>query len=313
MVRIAAVRCFSAQWHLTWFLALVMLMATTGATAHGATPAPGWSRAGDMAFGRASVPAVTLQDGQVLVTSGHAAEIFDPVTQTFSDGGASNIDRSIGFSATLLENSDVLVAGGPGHADAELYDPVTGTYTPTGDMSELRSFHTATRLTDGRVLFVGGSRFGGVGSDLGSAEIYDPDSKTFSPTGSLTVPRQQHTATLLDDGRVLVTGGYGSDPFVAGLATAEIYDPSNGTFTPTAEGMGSGRGQHTAMLLGNGSVLIAGGFLTASGQAVASAENIRPLHRHLHSHRRHERRSRRPLGDEPAQRNCVDGGWLHSC
>src|SRR5438034_1381370 len=96
-------------------------------------------------------------------------------------------------------------------------------WTPSGSMATARELHTATRLPDGRVLVAGG--YGGGGSYLASAEIYDPASGTWATTGSMGHKRGSHTATLLPDGRVLVAGGYG--PLV--LASAEIYDPASGS------------------------------------------------------------------------------------
>ena len=88
-----------------------------------------------------------------------------------------------------------------------------------------RSNHTATRLLDGTILVTGGSPPPFGRSGLESAEIYDPSTGTFSPTGSMLDKRVSHTATLLRDGIVLVAGG-GTTP----LASAELYDPSTGTF-----------------------------------------------------------------------------------
>jgi len=110
-------------------------------------------------------------------------------------------------AATLLNTGKVLVAGGVGPfcagcnsgMTAELFDPATGTWSPTGSMSIFRSQHTATLLSNGKVLVAGGNG--------ATAEVYDPATGTFSPSGSMTTTRANHTATLLPDGRVLVSGG----------------------------------------------------------------------------------------------------------
>jgi serine/threonine protein kinase len=145
--------------------------------------------------------------------------------------------------------------------------PATGTFSLTGSMATARTGHTATLLSDGRVLIAGG-----VGSEyLASAELYDPASGTFSPTGSMAVTCYDHTATLLRDGRVLIAGG---DDDSGRFASAELYDPAAGTFTPTGS-MATAREGHKATLLPDGRVLIAGG-VGSDGSALASAELYDP-------------------------------------
>lgn len=140
---------------------------------------------------------------------------------------------------------------------------VTG-FIATGAMSTARERHTATLLSDGRVLVVGGMRLDpppgrGLGPALvvlSSAELYDVTAATFAPTGGLSAVRTFHTATLLPDGRVLVAGG--DDRVGSPYATAELYDPNTGQFAATGA-MVSGRSGHAATLLPSGKVLITGG------------------------------------------------------
>ena len=131
-----------------------------------------------------------------------------------------------------------------------------GTFTPAGNMSTPRGGHTAILLANGKVLIAGGA---GGGSILSNAELYDPLTATFTATGSMITPRYVHTATLLLDGRVLIAGGYfrTRTSLPTATASAELYDPSTGTFTATS-GMTTSRVGHTATLLLNGKVLIAG-------------------------------------------------------
>jgi hypothetical protein len=161
-------------------------------------------------------------------------------------------------------------------SSAELYDPNNGTFSPTGSLHVGRVGHTATLLSNGRVLIAGGGDVGDSAPDLASAELYDPKTGTFSSTGSMTPAQGGTTATLLVNGRVLMAGGmafYPGSAFGAVLAWAELYDPKNGTFSPTGS-MASARGGATATLLTDGRVLVAGGL--ASPNYLASAELYDP-------------------------------------
>jgi len=162
-----------------------------------------------------------------------------------------------------LGDGRVLICGGTATANvggvlssAEIYDPTSQRFTPTGSMTIARQGHTITMLGDGRVLIVGGARNVGFRSELASAEIYDSSTNTFNATGSMSVPREGHTATILRDGRVLIVGG--SDNGTHTLDSAEIYDLASGTFGRTTH-LNQPREAHTATLLLNGKVLIAGG------------------------------------------------------
>ncbi len=138
-------------------------------------------------------------------------------------------------------------------------------------MREGRIAPTATKLRDGRVLIVGGvpNRFDMVGPTLASAELYDPRTGTFSSTGSLHQPRGYHTASLLPDGSVIVTGGITAlhaDGSVDELADAERYDPATGRWTSLGDVLPAPRAHHTADLLDDGRVLLLGGIDFGRGQ-----------------------------------------------
>jgi len=170
----------------------------------------------------------------------------------FTATGSMTIPR-VGHTATLLTSGKVLIAGGP-DASAEVYDPATAMFTSTGSMILQRANHTATLLAAsalpnyGKVLVLGG------GNASDAAELYDPTAGTFASTGTMTTPRANPTATLLQNGHVLVVGGN----TVSGDLSAEIYDPGTGAFTKTGSSTVARTG-HTATLLADGRVLIAGG------------------------------------------------------
>jgi hypothetical protein len=164
----------------------------------------------------------------------------------------------------------VLLTGGgtgsqsaPGSLDtAELYDTYTEAIAPNASTMVVgRAYHTATTLTDGRVLLAGGVDAAGV--VLASCEVYDPANGSFASTGSMNSPRVAHTATLLGDGRVLVTGGTNAiaDPLAAILGTTascQIYNPATGSWSAAA-GMADERFLHAATALADGRVLVSGG------------------------------------------------------
>jgi len=144
---------------------------------------------------------------------------------------------------------------------------------PVAMMGESRAGHTATLLSDGRVLIAGGFKKTPNGIDqiyFRSAEIFDPRTGKFSPTGDMTYTRAGQTATLLMNGLVLVATGFGE---MGTLSSAELFDPASQTFTPIGN-MAARRGGCTATLLLDGRVLFAGG---GDREATASAELYDPL------------------------------------
>jgi hypothetical protein len=208
--------------------------------------------------------------GKVLMAGGGdlTAELYDPMAGTFTATG-SMAAHHLGQTATLLQNGQVLVAGGE-TAKAELFNPSTGAFTATGSMTVSRSGHTATLLPDGRVLIAGGVLDFGAGGTVpvpegpgvASAELYDPVSGTFTSTGSMSEGRSGHTATLLVDGTVLVTG---TDN------TAEVFSPMSGTFSVVGA-LSTGFGA-TATLRNDVTVLVAGG---RDRESLATAQLFAP-------------------------------------
>jgi len=241
--------------------AAVMLAAVPAAAAASGT----FTATGSMHAAHTQGRATPLPDGQVLITranSGGGApalpspELYNPATGTWAVTGQMNTPR-IDATATLLPNGQVLVAGGSGGgsnalASAELYNPATGTWSVTGSMRKGRSGlngagASATLLPDGQVLIAGGedANF----NLLSSAELYNPATGKFTPTGSMTTGRVGQSATLLNNGQVLIAGG-------GGTAT-ELYNPATGKFTPTGS-MHSAHGDNVGTLLPGGDVLVTG-------------------------------------------------------
>ena len=149
-----------------------------------------------------------------------------------------------------------------------------GRVAPVSEMQAPRAVHSATTLADGRVLVVGGCTTDSceLGSHEGAvAELYDPGSRRFERSGRLREWRDDHTATLLRDGRVLVAGGWGAERV---LASSELYDPRTGAFAAGPR-MASPRAGGTATVLRDGRVLVAGGF-TDNRPTVASADVFEP-------------------------------------
>jgi WD40 repeat protein len=245
-----------------------------------------FAQSGHMLASRYAQTGTLLPSGEVLIAGGFgsgydcedlgepaetSAELFDPATGSFKATGSMTMGRGA-HTATLLPNGKVLIVGGgsdggatlpfygTGSATAELYDPTAGVFTSTGSMAAARFGHTATLLKNGKVLVVGGTDFYS-STPFSAAEIYDPATGHFSLTGSMATPRAGHSATLLEDGKVLITGGFNTGLINGQFgvsSTAELYEPANGSFSATGQ-MGVMRDEHTATLLPNGMVLVAGG------------------------------------------------------
>jgi hypothetical protein len=188
--------------------------------------------------------ATLLNDGRVLIAGGSdpmtpvPSLIFDPATGTFAATGTMSGQLS-SHTATLLPDGRVLLIEGYPTGDValsgELYDPATGKFTPTAGVGLTRTTPTATLLANGTVLLAGGAAINLSWEDAGAVLLYDPSTGKFNPGGSTLVPRREHTATLLSDGRVLLAGGIDGGASMSGdgnttgdrpTDSAEIYDPT---------------------------------------------------------------------------------------
>jgi uncharacterized protein YjdB len=247
-----------------------------------------FTNTGAMAQAR-SAPAVLLNNGNVLIAGGYtcdisgncsslsSAEIYNPNTGAFTNAGNMTMARS-GHTMTLLRSGTVLIGGGQtcttatscsALSSAEIYDPGAGTFSAAGSMTAARFGASAVLLNSGQVLIAGG--FDGTNLPA-TVEIYNPSFNGFAGNGAqLNIPRFDATATLLNNGKVLLAGG--STCNLPGCPTnaAEVYDPVTNAVSAVAGGMNVSRFEHTATLLTNGQVVIAGGFSSCNSSCASEA------------------------------------------
>lgn len=237
--------------------------------------------AGVIRFSAGSAPGTFQIQAKVQNQAGTIATQSRTVTvQTgtwlVKNGGAGS-SRSWGALAAMADGRNLLTGGlGPAGAigSAEIYDPATDAMIRTNDLLQARFGQTATALGNGKVLVTGGGTSydpnWGIGGLLASAEIYDPATGLWSAAGSMKLPRVNHAAVLLADGRVLVVGGSEA----ADSETAECYDPVQGTWAPA--GLHASILSPSATLLPGGKVLVTGGQFGAPRVTVARAELYDP-------------------------------------
>ena len=225
-----------------------------------------FSEAGSTVVPRVGPTVTQLADGRVLIAGGDApdpagrtAELYDPRTEKFSVTGSMVLDRHA-HAATLLKDGRVLLVGGYKLApdgsipegglnttSAELYDPTSGTFSATGSLAAAMFQPKATRLPDGRVLVEGEP-------NGYTAEVYDPSSGKFAAAGF--IGSAYSLDAVLPDGLVLLAGGY--EVSHGSLASALLYNPETGTFSPTGS-MITPRDNAGVARLADGRVLVLGG------------------------------------------------------
>lgn len=234
---------------------------------------------GNLNAARYEHTATALPQGGVLIAGGYgggsvlaSAELYNPATRMFKFTTSLNAAR-YDATATLLQNGQVLIAGGADEngplSSAELFDPTNSTFTfTTGSLNVARSGATATLLNTGNVLIADGYNYLITGP-LTSAEIYNPSTESFTPTGSEESTAWLGTATLLTNADVLAAGS------ALNSAVPELYNPGAGTFSATS-GMITPRDLQTATLLTDGAVLMAGGHSDLTNTVLSAAELYEP-------------------------------------
>lgn len=228
----------------------------------------GWTAVASMAGRRYDHSATLLADNRVLVPGGtrstvtlDTAEIYDPSRNAWTAAASLSTPRT-GHTATRLADGRVLVAGGNGPSDvlatAEIYDPATDRWSATEAMLQQRRAFSAALLHSGRVLVAGGRSAGD--SSAVFAEVFDPGPGHWSAAAQAGQPGagDGFAMTLLQDGRVLICGGAGPGYPTTAVAAGYVYDPVSDHWWQTAD-MAQPRVDHSASLLPDGRVLIAGG------------------------------------------------------
>ena len=240
---------------------------------------------GAMTVARMGQTITMLRDGRVLITGGArnigfrselaSAEIYDPSTGTFATTGSMRTPRE-GHTATMLRDGRVLIVGGSDNGthtvdSAEIYDPASGAFSGAGHLNQPRVAHVATLLHSGKVLIAGGGRGGMPGGYISydTAELFDPDTRTFAKMRAhMIFDRVGAAAVRLNDGRVLIVGGKSGRivtsrhvnlASLTPLNSAEIFDPELNSFIRTGD-MSAPHYLATATMLGNGQVLVVGGW-----------------------------------------------------
>ena len=245
-------------------------------------PATGkWTVTGSMTDPREGATLTLLADGKAFVAGGvdadgnpglvyrYSAEVYDPATGRWTLVPVPMVVDRAYHTATLLGNGKVLLAGGDGNGfdSAELYNPGSRTFTPTGSMHDERYRHSATLLPNGRVLVAGGGRIIDCCDNNKSVEVFNPATGTWTLLGDMKVARARHSATLLNNGKVLIAGGgEGSN------SRAEVYNPATAASAYT-ERMVTSRTRHLAVKLGNGSVVVVGGVNSTGELRTVEAYN----------------------------------------
>jgi hypothetical protein len=249
-------------------------------------PAGGeWEDGPRLAFDRNFPLVLPLPGGDALFAAGYRNRVGTTATVERLDGkqvrfrtSTPAVEERELCSVTELADGRVLITGGYSTLrrktldSAEIMDPKTGAFTAVeAKLHHLRFGHAGVRLSDGRVLIVGGKILATDESVLAS-ELFDPATGKFTETGALAVGRDRPTGWLMPDGRrVLIAGGSAKDGGTTPARRCEVYDPATGRFSPGPE-LVRDRMAHTATPLPDGRVLLAGGWSTSENRTTPQAE-----------------------------------------
>ena len=258
-----------------------------------------WTHMSNIPSNRIFTDIIALEDGRVIVVGGldlgamssprgviepeALVESYNVATDEWQTLGPM-VEAAVEHSLLSLKDGRVMAMGGVSDFEAqietarvEIFDPVTSSWTLTGDLNTPRAFVNAIALTDGRVLATGGlgthiQTFG----DSPTSETYDPATGEWTATGPMSVQRFGHTLTLLPDGRVLAVGGEEQVGDYMLYSSTEVFDPETNTWSAGPE-LSQPRSSHSATLMPDGSVLLAGG-ISQDGERypIASTEFITP-------------------------------------
>lgn len=233
-----------------------------------------WTPAMPLQHGGSSAAAL-LADGRVLSISGNASgacEVYDPGTGAWIPVGAMQLPGQPVYALHRLPSGRVLAVR---ESSADVFDPATASWTPFGALQVPRNTFGSARLTDGRVILVGGVNFNVPQATLDSTEVLGPRLGAWSVAPSLATARLAHSANPLADGCILVAGGFvGNKTPGQEIASVEIFDSRRAIWSPGPD-LQQARGAHASILLSNGALLVAGGR-TAQGVALSSVEAFDP-------------------------------------
>lgn len=189
-----------------------------------------WKIVDSLKYPRTHHSAALLPDGRVLIISGHYAvsypnitylkscEVYDPINNIWTETDSIKLPQS-GNSLVMLADGNIFISGGYyQNKYCQLFLTSLMTWSFLGSMSVGRDNHTATVLSNGKILIVGGP-------NVKNCEVFDPYLKTFSTTDSLPYDLFGHSAILLDNGKILVSGGYSYTPTINGYqSSCLLYD-----------------------------------------------------------------------------------------